>query len=189
MTAKATAAAKAKAAETSDQARVAELEAELAKQTRTASMNAALYKIAAMAAAADDMLVFYQGLHEILSELLDAENMFVALYDEERRVINWPFYHDSVDTDVPDPRAWEPIGEQQGKGVTAHVLRTGRLLHASDARMTELVDAGELQLIGELASDWLGVPLRAGDRTVGVLALQIYERGRLYSQDDEPADR
>ncbi len=48
-------------AETSDQARVAELEAELAKQTRTASMNAALYKIAAMAAAADDMLVVLPG--------------------------------------------------------------------------------------------------------------------------------
>ena len=45
--------------------------------------------------------------------------------------------------------------------------------------MTQLIAAGEFELIGELPSDWLGVPLRDGDRTVGVLALQIYERPRV----------
>ena len=80
------------------EARIAELEADVKRHELAARTQSALYRIAAMAAAADDMLVFYQGLHDILSELLDAENMFVALYDEERRVINWPFYRDSVDT-------------------------------------------------------------------------------------------
>lgn len=165
--------------------RIGSLEAQLAEQTRAARVQIALYRIAAMAAAADDMLSFYRGLHEILKELIDAENMFVALYDEERRVINWPFYSDSVDTEWPDPRAWEPMGEQWGKGSTAYVLRTGHVLHAPEARMKQLIADGELQLIGVLPSDWLGVPLRDGDRTVGVLALQLYEQGREYTAEDE----
>ena len=54
------------------------------------------------------METFYKGLHEILSGLLHAENMYVALYDEARQLINFPFFVDAIDDDWPDPQDWLP---------------------------------------------------------------------------------
>jgi hypothetical protein len=79
--------------------RIAALEAQLEEQRRATRDQGALYRIAALANAADGMEAFYKGLHEILSGLLYAENLYVALYDEERQLINFPFYVDTVDDD------------------------------------------------------------------------------------------
>ena len=53
---------------------------------------------------------FYIADPRIVGELMYADNFYIALYDEERRAINLPFYVDEVDADLPDPNVWEPIG-------------------------------------------------------------------------------
>jgi PAS domain S-box-containing protein len=165
--------------------RIAGLEAELAAKARAATVQAALHRIAALAASATDMDGFYRGIHAILGELVYAENMYIALYDEERSLINWPYYVDTVDLEVPEPRAWEQVGEGTASGVTAYVLRTGRLQHLPAAAVAELVAAGEVESVGEDAVDWIGVPLVTEGRTVGVLTIQSYLEGVTYSEDDE----
>jgi len=75
-----------------------------------ARVQDALYRIASAASAAQDLDAFYAEMHAIVGELMYARNLFIALYDAERQRINFPYYIDSVDTDLPDPRAWEPFG-------------------------------------------------------------------------------
>jgi GAF domain-containing protein/CheY-like chemotaxis protein len=165
--------------------RIAALEAKVERQSTAAKTQAALYSISDLAGRAQDLDEFYRGIHEILGTLVYAENMYIALYDDERRQINFAFYVDSVDTDTPDPRAWEPLGEGEAKGVTGFILRTGRLLHATDADMNERIAAGELEFLGAHAEDYLGVPLKTDARTVGVLAVQSYQPGITYDVEDE----
>ena len=131
------------------------------------------------------MQEFYQGIHRILGTLLYAENIYIALYDDERKQINFAYYADSVDTDWPDPRAWEPIGEGFGGGSTGYILRTGQVLHATAAQLEEMSRAGILQAVGALAVDYMGVPLVSEGRSVGVLAVQSYVEGISYDQEDE----
>jgi GAF domain-containing protein len=164
--------------------RIAELEAELTRERRAARDQALLYRIAALAVAADDMESFYKGVHDILRELLYAENCYVALYDEERHLLNYAYYVDTDDDDPPDPRAWVPMGEHQAKGVTAYILRTGNIQHQGSTDIQALIKAGELVYEGPLAVDYIGVPLRTGGRTVGVLAVQSYVKGTTYDQAD-----
>ncbi|MEO5987015.1 MAG: response regulator [Candidatus Limnocylindria bacterium] len=170
------------AAENDD--RIAVLEEQLARQERATRDQSALHRIAALALAADDMETFYQGIHEILGTLVYAENMFIALYDEDRRLINWPYYVDSVDTERPNPREWERIGEGTARGLTAHVLRHGRPLHAPLADQVRLTESGDVEVVGADSVDWVGVPLATGGRTIGVLAIQSYIEGRTFSDDD-----
>ena len=59
--------------------------------TRSAQVQAALYRIAETASAAQDMQEFYAEIHRIVGELMYANNFYVVLYDEERRMMNWPF--------------------------------------------------------------------------------------------------
>ncbi len=165
--------------------RIAKLEAELERQRRAVRDQSALFRIAALANEADDMRTFYEGVHEILRGLLYAENMYVALYDEERQLISFPYYVDQVDVDVPDARQWDRLGTGQASGVTGFILRTGRLLHNSSADWRTLVDSGEVSDLGADASDYLGVPLKTNGRTIGVLAVQNYTPGSVYDEADE----
>src|SRR5204863_6600488 len=105
--------------------RVAELEAREADHQRSEKVQAALYRIAETASAAQDMHEFYAEIHRIVGELMYANNFYIALYDEERQAINWPFYVDEVDTDWPDPTMWEPMGTGDATGITSYLLRKG----------------------------------------------------------------
>ena len=70
----------------------------------------ALYRIAELASAAQDMQEFYRAIHGVVGELMHAESFYIALYDEERRLIGWPYYVDDVDPEIPDPNHWDAFG-------------------------------------------------------------------------------
>ena len=107
-----------------------------------AKLQDALYRITEMASAANDMAEFYAGIHRIVGELTFADNFFIALYDADSQMLNYPYYRDQVDLDVPDPDAWEPMGTGQARGSTAYVLRTGVTQQIGRARHAQLQEAG-----------------------------------------------
>lgn len=137
--------------------------------------------IAASAGSVRDMREFYEEMHRVVGELMNADNCYVALYDEELDRIKYPYYVDSVDVDLPDPDEWEPAGP----GLTAYVLRTGRSLLADRETRSELTAQGEIENVGADAVDWLGIPLRVDDRTLGVLAIQSYDERVRYDEEDK----
>ncbi len=69
-----------------------------------------------------------------------AGNFFIALYDDERQLISWPYYVDEVDVDVPEPNQWEAFGEGDARGATAYVLRTGEPQLLPYTRSIELIE-------------------------------------------------
>ncbi|HET9083886.1 MAG TPA: GAF domain-containing protein [Candidatus Limnocylindrales bacterium] len=152
--------------------------------THDARVQDALYRIASAASAAQDLDAFYAEMHAIVGELMYAENLFIALYDAERQRINFPYYIDSVDTDLPDPRAWEPYGVGEARGVTAYALRHDEPMLVDSDRLDELVSSGEFELLGAPAVSGLLTPLRAEGRTLGLLVVQSYTPEHVYDQDD-----
>ena len=70
--------------------RVAELEQELRVQR-------ALVAIVDAANRSDDLGTFYPVVHEALKPLTHATNCYIALYDDARQAINFPYYVDEVD--------------------------------------------------------------------------------------------
>ena len=146
-----------------------------------------LYRVAETAATAQDLPEFYRAMHEIVGELMDSTNFFIALYDDERRLISFPYYVDELPDELPAPDLWQPFGVGYAGGATGYVLRTGRpqLLRPEDYR--------RLQASGDIGSeagtvidegDWLGAPLKAGGKTVGVIAVQSYTSAVRYSEAD-----
>ncbi len=149
-------------------------------------VQGALYRIAELASAAQDMQEFYRAIHEVVGELMYARNFFIALYDEERQLISWPYYIDEVDADLPDPNQWDEFGSGEARGATAYVLGTGEPQHFSGERIMEFVERGEFELLGNLPEDSLGVPLKSAEgRTVGVLVIQSYTKDVLYTEQDK----
>ncbi len=166
--------------------RLEELKAVEAERAQAAKVQEAVYRIAELASAAHDMQEFYRAIHGVVAELMDARNFYIALYDEERRLINWPYFVDDVDTVVPDPNRWDEFGTGEARGVTAYLLRTGKPQHLSRQGLEKIIEQGGFDAIGDLAEDWLGVPLTSEDgRTVGVLAVQSYTPNVHFTEQDE----
>ncbi len=115
-------------------------------------------------------------IHSSLSELLYAENCFVALYNEETGLFSFPYHVDKYDPQ-PDP-------SPMFKSCTTYVYETGKPLLLSQEKFDELVELGEVELVGENSPSWLGVPLVTPSKTIGVLVLQHYEESDVYSERD-----
>ncbi|HYH93829.1 MAG TPA: GAF domain-containing protein, partial [Candidatus Saccharimonadales bacterium] len=165
--------------------RIAELEARDARHERSIMVRDALYRIAEASSAATDLQDFYRTVHRIVGELMDARNFYIALYDADREAINFPYYVDTVDTDLPDPAVWEPMGVGDASGVTAYVLRTGKPLLLDPALTAALEAGGEIQPVGASnAGDWVGAPLVTQGRTLGVIAVQSYTSDLLHTESD-----
>ncbi|MDQ4035069.1 MAG: GAF domain-containing protein [Chloroflexota bacterium] len=163
---------------------MAELEAREAEHERSESVQRALYRIAETASAAQDMPSFYAAIHRIVGELMYADNFYIALHDAERQAINWPYYVDEMDPDIPDPSIWERFGVGNARGLTAYVLRTGRVEHVTRDRWRALIASGEIDSVGVEGHDWLGVPLRSEGETVGIIVVQTYREGQTFTTDD-----
>ena len=147
----------------------------------------ALYRIAELASAAEDMQEFYRAVHEVVGELMDASNFFIALYDEDRRRFSWPYYVDELDTDIPDPNQWHEFGSREALSMTGYVLRRGEPELVDTPRFKELSDRDEIEVIGVMTDDstWVGVPLRAEGRVVGALVVQSYTSDVRFSDQDK----
>src|SRR5262249_28646052 len=148
---------------------------EESKQAQT--LSSALYRIAERTSSAADLQGFYAAIHNIVDELMNARNFYIALYDPSTQLLTFPHFVDEVD-ETPAPK---PLG----RGLTEYVLRTGEPLLASPERFEELMQHGEVELIGAPSVDWLGVPLRAGKESFGVLVVQSYSEAIRFGEQDK----
>lgn len=136
---------------------------------RIERIQRAVYEISAAAHASESLDLLYASIHDILAQLMPAENFFLALYDNQENQLSFPYFIDRYDL-PPEPR-------RPGRGLTEYVLRTGQPLLVDESQFQEMVDRGEVELIGAPSSEWLGVPLVVFGETIGVMALQNYEPG------------
>ncbi len=149
---------------------------DITERRRSERLQSALYRIAEVSTTARDLNALYPAIHAIVAHLLDARNFYIALYEPDTDFLTFPYFVDEFDA-APGPR---PLR----KGLTEYVLRTGDPLLATGDKLNELAAAGEVERTGSPADDWLGVPLKRGDKTFGVLAVQHYaERTRFGERE------
>ena len=150
---------------------------DITARKRAEGIQSTLYRVSEATSLARDVGELYAEIHAIVAELMPAENFYIALYDEAAKVLTFPYFVDAV-----DPR---PEPKKPGKGLTEYVLRTGEPLLATPERFAELEKAGKVKLIGSSSVDWLGVPLKTGTRTLGVLVLQSYSKDVRYGEREK----
>jgi signal transduction histidine kinase/DNA-binding response OmpR family regulator/tetratricopeptide (TPR) repeat protein/tRNA A-37 threonylcarbamoyl transferase component Bud32 len=151
---------------------------DVTERKRAELLRSALYRIAEETSVAEDIQEFYAALHDIVGELMDARNFYIALYDAATNMVTFPYSVDEHDT-VRLPR-------KLSRGMTDYVIRTGLPVLVDRQAFADLVQRGEVEVSGTPAIDWLGVPLRTGDTTLGLLAVQSYsEDVRFGNQDKE----
>lgn len=159
-----------------DQLRVA-VAHDITERKRAEAKQQALYAISEAAHSADDFGTLFREIHRIIGDLLPAVNFFVALYDETNDVLSFPYFVDQHDKQ-PESR---PLDSGT---LSAEVIRSGRaLLLTPDTRVA--VSPHHNQVVGTYSFDWLGVPLKSRDRTIGALVVQSYDGEVRYTESDQ----
>src|SRR6267154_910694 len=145
---------------------------------RAECVQDAVYRISHTAHTAENLQELLRAIHEIVGELMPAKNFYVSLYDAEKDRLEFPYFVDEIDLSCDvKPRKLR-------KGLTEYVLRTGQPLLATPEVYEQLVAAGEAELIGAPSIDWLGVPLKVKERTIGVVVTQTYSQGVRYGESE-----
>ncbi len=152
------------------------LEAEVARRRRLENVQKSLYKISLAVTAVSDMEEFYKILQWHINEFVYADNFFIAFYDSEMDMLSFPYFTKTFEP-IPPPR-------KLANGFTDYVIRTGEPLLADQAKQEELITNGHMVRMGTPAVYWLGVPLIHEGRTVGVIAVQSYDKSKYLGKDD-----
>jgi signal transduction histidine kinase len=156
-----------------------DLVAEVDERKAGERLQAALFRIAELTSTSANMGEFYAAVHAEIGKLLYARNFFVALLVEDDAALDFPYADDEVDSDTMFKR------RKLRRGLSDYVLRTGEPLLAMPETVKTLVAAGEVEQIGTPSVCWLGVPLEMAERVAGVLVVQSYTPGIVYSTRDQ----
>lgn len=158
-----------------DQVRVA-VARDVTERKRADSMQAALYAISEAAHWGEDLVTLFQQIHQILGGLLPAVNFFVALYDEHKDELSFPYYVDEHDQ-APEPQKLDSTA------LCAEIIRAGHVLllaHDTGGAPTGYVRPD----MGKGVMNWLGVPLNAKKGVIGALVVQSYSAEVRYTKED-----
>ena len=147
---------------------------DISDRKKTEKWQSATYEISQAAILTENLEDLYKAIHQILSRLMPVQNFFIALLDEASNTIHFPYYKDQFD-EPPHPI-------KAGKGLTGYVMRTQKTLFAPPEVFTQLMNQGEVELVGSNSVDWLGVPLISKDRTIGAMVTQSYTEGVRFNQ-------
>jgi serine phosphatase RsbU (regulator of sigma subunit) len=134
---------------------------------------------------------FVATIHVILAELVIAENFFICLYDEKSDKYFFPYFEDEFDSietagvSFDYDESLEVTLYDLSGTLTDYVRRTGKPIRFPNEEMSLLYESGEITLFGSQSTSWLGVPLKLSGNTIGVMAVQCYEKADAYSVKDE----
>ena len=162
-------------------ARTRELMAQIREREKSELLQESLYRISELANDASfDINIFYSKVHNIVGQLINATNFFIAKYDQESDTLEYVY--------VVDEESNHPKGFFQTRKLSDHyselVIRQQKTVLLTEDDMKTLFNEGKTRepTVGE--HSWLGVPLIYSGRLLGVMVLQSYTRKTTYSQQD-----
>lgn len=119
-------------------------------------------------------------IYQQVSQLMDAENLYVALYDYVSDTVSFPLA-------LKDGQRRQIASRQAGNGLTEYIIQSQQALlfkHPADNRPLHLDSTSPaFQEIGIPSCSFLGVPMVASDQSLGVIAVQHFERDEAYGED------
>ena len=149
---------------------------DVTKERRLSKTQQALVKISESVSKVEHLNDLLREFHQIISEIMPASNFYIALHDPLPDTLSFPYFVDEFDP--------PPSPQKSGRGLTEYILRSGDPLLVTPEVFEHLVQIGEVAEMGAPSIDWLGVPLKFDQKTIGVMATQTYTEGVRYTLDD-----
>ncbi len=151
---------------------------DITAEKRAHKIQTVIYNIAKATSETASLEDLWIIIHNELGQLIDTTNVYVALYDAETKKYSFPYMVDENDDEI----VYTPCTLE--KSLTDYIRRTGIPRLITEQIHEELIAKGEVELIGQPSSLWMGAPLRTSDGVKGVVAVQSYNNDSAYNQQD-----
>ena len=137
-----------------------------------------LVEIGKALAASLELEALLETVHWQVGRVFDASSFFVAIHEGGSREWRMALCYEHGERQAPE---CYPLDE----GLTGYIIRTrSRLMFRTPADLGAFLEREGDIGVGEPAISWMGVPLIAGDRVVGAMVIQNYDREVQYQESD-----
>ena len=143
-------------------------------------LNETMFSISKAINASASLPDLLRIIHQELRSVIDADNLVIGLYDSKNDEIVFPYFVDKRD------QLFTITNASKTDSLTARIVFTGKPLFLDASQLLERRKDPTRQYWGSVAKVWVGVPLVSDGEVIGACALQSYEDGDLYSEDDIP---
>lgn len=121
----------------------------------------------------------YEKIFQYLNEVVATTNFYIALIDEQKESISFPYY---IDEHFPHPVF--NFSRKKGHGLTEYTLRKNQPVFLYKEDVLRLVNEGQLNVMSHFPEVYLSVPFQLGDKLKGILAIQNYHQRDTYTPAD-----
>lgn len=144
------------------------MEEKISKQALLSISN-----IIAMMNTTDTLQQFFAHIQQTLNSITYAENFYLALVDARRKYITFPYYKDVMDDFTAEALDEIPL-ETIFSTLTFYAMKHKQVCVLSQQDITQLIDLGEVKVLGTMPKQWLCFPLIHKDQFLGVFVIQSY---------------
>ncbi len=122
-------------------------------------------------------------IYQQARKLTNTQNMYIALYDDTTQMIRFRLaMTQDQRTEIPEPRQ----ADMKRRGKTEEVIFTKQpLLHKTKQESEKWYNLPDhANFIGRVQASYLGVPMMAGEKVLGMVAVYDWERQYAYDELD-----
>ena len=150
---------------------------EVTRRKQAEAVQTALFRISDRCSRATDLKALCSDIHNIVGGLIFARNFFVGQYQTDPGLLSYLYYVDEFGaTPAPAPL---------GKGLIQVVIESGEPLYAGQDTLEQLILEEGLDAMDSPFVAWLGIPLKAGTRVLGLLGIKSYTEDIQFGRDEQ----
>jgi len=149
---------------------------DITEQIRAEKAQGLYFSIANLTIHSSNLNTLFKNIHLELQKVLEAKNFYIALKDDERNVLRFPY--------VADEYASINLGGTNfGKWVTEYALSINKPLCLYEEDFQNIIGENELAAVNA-PKVWIGAPLIIEGNTIGIIALHSYQSRTCYNSAD-----
>ncbi|WP_229817378.1 sensor domain-containing phosphodiesterase [Thalassotalea profundi] len=163
-------------------ARTRELMGQIREREKSELLQESLYRISELTNDTSlDIDKFYAMVHNIVGQLINAKNFFIAKYDPEEDLLSFVYHSDQRSQNIDKDFAPRKLTNRY----TELVIKRGEIVLLSHQDMIELYEAGEISAApNDDTKSWLGVPLIQSGNVIGAMVIQSYQSKVIFNEQD-----
>ncbi|MEZ9235800.1 diguanylate cyclase domain-containing protein [Shewanella sp. 10N.286.52.A9] len=158
---------------------------EVTERVKAEKLQKSLFQIADLSASDVTQAEFYPQIHQVISQLLPADNCFIALVHKPSQTLSFPFYVSQMNAEAPKPRALKD-------GLTEYILKHQQPLLLNQQDIKRMITAGEIYGSNpdlnhtQTMKQWIGIPLFIhGEIAGGLTIYSLTDKNSFATKDLE----
>ncbi len=150
---------------------------DITEQIRAEKAQSLYYSIANLTIHSLSIKSFFANIHRELKQVIEATNFYVALIDDEKNKVSFPYLHDEHLT--------VDFMEKNFDGsITDYAIKKKSPLFLYEKDIKNLYLNQRINVVGKIPKVWIGIPLILDHRIIGLIAVQSYNSKEIYTSKD-----